>query len=131
MIVTRWFCRPLYRGDRSRPTPRLVNRCGVPSFRVRDPRFPRLQNVPGDRRVKLVALTSRGVKARAMILDAMHAPPMPVLALDRDDLAALHKLLAKIPLSESAPEEPAIDPPPAPNSSARRPPSRAALGTRR
>ncbi|HJU73097.1 MAG TPA: hypothetical protein VJ717_05075, partial [Gemmatimonadaceae bacterium] len=54
--------------------------------------------VPGDRRVKLVGLTARGAKARQAIMEAMHEPPIEVLALDREDLAALAKILAKIPL---------------------------------
>ncbi|MGH7713125.1 MAG: MarR family winged helix-turn-helix transcriptional regulator [Gemmatimonadaceae bacterium] len=55
--------------------------------------------VPGDRRVKLVGLTPRGLKARNAIMEAMHEPPLEVLALDRDDLVALAKILAKIPLT--------------------------------
>lgn len=56
------------------------------------------RSVPGDRRVKLVGLTSRGVKVRNAILEAMHEPPLEVLALDRADLAALGAILTKIPL---------------------------------
>lgn len=56
------------------------------------------KSVAGDRRVKLVGLTARGVKARHAIMEAMHEPPIEVLALDRDDLVALAKILAKIPL---------------------------------
>jgi hypothetical protein len=48
--------------------------------------------------VKLVGLTTRGVKTRQAILEAMHEPPLEVLALDRDDLEALARILAKIPV---------------------------------
>jgi DNA-binding MarR family transcriptional regulator len=64
--------------------------------------------VPGDRRVKLVGLTPRGVKTRSEIMQAMHEPPLEVLALDRDDLVALGRLLAKIPLpADATPQQPA------------------------
>lgn len=62
------------------------------------------QTVAGDRRVKLVALTARGVKARDAIIEAMHEPPLELLALDRADLVALSKLLAKIPVPDVVPE---------------------------
>jgi len=56
------------------------------------------RSVPGDRRVKLVALTPKGAKIRAAIMEAMHQPPLEVLALDRNDLVALASILTKIPL---------------------------------
>ena len=56
------------------------------------------RSVPGDRRVKLVGLTARGAKIRAAIMEAMHQPPLEVLALDRNDLVALANILTKIPL---------------------------------
>lgn len=55
--------------------------------------------VPGDRRVKLVALTTRGAKTRAAIMQAMQEPPLELLALDRNDLVTFGKILAKIPLA--------------------------------
>lgn len=78
------------------------------------------KSVAGDRRVKLVGLTARGVKARHAIIEAMHEPPIEVLALDRDDLAALAKVLAKIPLMAELsllPGTPPLPPPPATRSS--------------
>lgn len=65
--------------------------------------------VPGDRRVKLVALTTRGAKTRGAIMQAMHEPPLEVLALDRNDLVALGKILAKIPLVAGMGELPLVD----------------------
>src|SRR5215213_4561000 len=50
-----------------------------------------------DRRVKLVVLTSRGVKARDEIMRAFHEPPPELLAaLDRQELQTLGELLKKI-----------------------------------
>lgn len=69
------------------------------------------KSVAGDRRVKLVGLTARGVKARSAIMEAMHEPPIEVLALDRDDLAALARILAKIPLVAEPGVFPASPPP--------------------
>jgi DNA-binding MarR family transcriptional regulator len=56
------------------------------------------RTVPGDRRVKLVGLTPRGVKTRNAIIESMHEPPLEVLALDRADLVTLATILTKIPL---------------------------------
>lgn len=67
------------------------------------------KSVPGDRRVKLVGLTARGVKIRQAILEAMHEPPLEVLALQREDLVAFGKILDKIPLlSEPVPVTPSV-----------------------
>jgi DNA-binding MarR family transcriptional regulator len=53
---------------------------------------------PGDRRVKLVALTSRGVKTKAAVMKAMHQPPAAMQEVSVEDLQALvailHRLLA-------------------------------------
>jgi DNA-binding MarR family transcriptional regulator len=53
---------------------------------------------PGDRRVKLVALTSRGVKTKAAVMKAMYQPPPAMQTLPAEDLQALvailHRLLA-------------------------------------
>ncbi len=65
--------------------------------------------VPGDRRVKLVALTTRGAKTRNAVMQAMHEPPLEVLALDRNDLVALGKILDKIPLVASGGEQTLVD----------------------
>jgi DNA-binding MarR family transcriptional regulator len=49
-----------------------------------------------DRRVKLVTLTSRGLSSRDEIMRAFHQPPPELLALDRQELAALDAILAKL-----------------------------------
>lgn len=53
---------------------------------------------PGDRRVKLVALTPLGVKTKAAVIKAMHEPPAAMMDLPLEELATLagtlHKLLA-------------------------------------
>jgi DNA-binding MarR family transcriptional regulator len=53
---------------------------------------------PGDRRVKLVALTSRGVKTKAAVMKAMYQPPAAMQDVSVEDLqtlvAILHRLLA-------------------------------------
>lgn len=54
---------------------------------------------PGDRRVKLVVLTARGVQVRDEILRAFHAPPPEVLALDEADLRALAQILGRLEAS--------------------------------
>jgi DNA-binding MarR family transcriptional regulator len=58
--------------------------------------------VPNDRRVKLVALTTKGVRTRLALLQEFHRPPSELLALDTEDLDALDRLLAKLghPASE-------------------------------
>jgi len=56
-----------------------------------------------DRRVKLVVLTARGIKARDEILRAFHEPPLELLTLDRRDLAALETVLAKVAPQASPP----------------------------
>ena len=49
---------------------------------------------PGDRRVKLVVLTSAGEKMRKKMKEAMFVPPPSVLALPRPTLEALRDALA-------------------------------------
>jgi DNA-binding MarR family transcriptional regulator len=54
------------------------------------------RTVPEDRRVKLVALTPKGSRTRAMLMqDFYHAPP-ELAALDIDDLKALERILSKL-----------------------------------
>ncbi|MGQ0640507.1 MAG: MarR family winged helix-turn-helix transcriptional regulator [Gemmatimonadaceae bacterium] len=81
------------------------------------------RTVPGDRRVKLVGLTPRGVKARSAIMEAMHEPPLEVLALDRDELDALAAILDKIPLLADGAQ---LATPPSQRQAKRRPVPRAA-----
>jgi len=54
------------------------------------------RTIAADRRVKLVVLTSRGVKARDAIMQAFHEPPPELFALDRRDLRALGQILGKL-----------------------------------
>ncbi|MBA3317239.1 MAG: MarR family transcriptional regulator [Gemmatimonadales bacterium] len=55
--------------------------------------------VPHDRRVKLVVLTSKGVKIKAELLEEFHTPPASLLRLDRSALEALNDALEKLPPS--------------------------------
>jgi DNA-binding MarR family transcriptional regulator len=54
------------------------------------------QVVLHDRRVKLVVLTRKGQKTRADLLDEFHQPPAEFGALERTDLEALERVLAKL-----------------------------------
>jgi len=50
-----------------------------------------------DRRVKTVALTALGTKAKAELLARLHEPPAPLVALPLADLDALRAAMAKLP----------------------------------
>jgi DNA-binding MarR family transcriptional regulator len=52
--------------------------------------------VAHDRRIKLVVLTGKGQKTRAELLEEFHQPPAEFRALDRADLEALDRALAKL-----------------------------------
>lgn len=52
--------------------------------------------VAHDRRIKLVVLTGKGQKTRAELLEEFHQPPPEFRALDRADLEALDRALAKL-----------------------------------
>jgi DNA-binding MarR family transcriptional regulator len=52
---------------------------------------------PGDRRVKAVVLTEEGAKLRALLTERLATPPADLVALDRDDLEALHEALDRLP----------------------------------
>lgn len=54
------------------------------------------RTIPSDRRIKLVVLTSRGVRTRDEILRSFHEPPPELLVLGRRDLRALGEILAKL-----------------------------------
>jgi DNA-binding MarR family transcriptional regulator len=54
------------------------------------------QVVLHDKRVKLVVLTSKGQKTRTELLDEFHRPPAEFDVLDRADLEALERILAKL-----------------------------------
>jgi DNA-binding MarR family transcriptional regulator len=60
--------------------------------------------LPGDRRVKAVALTPLGTKTKAELMERLYEPPDALLALDRAGLEGLRAALAKI--RSSAPSAP-------------------------
>jgi DNA-binding MarR family transcriptional regulator len=49
-----------------------------------------------DKRVKLVVLTRKGEKTRADLLREFHQPPAEFAGLDRSDLEALERVVAKL-----------------------------------
>ena len=54
------------------------------------------RTVAHDRRVKLVALTSRGVRIRDEVMRAFQAAPPELTALPAEDLRALDEILGKV-----------------------------------
>ncbi len=50
-----------------------------------------------DRRVKLVALTPRGVRVKTELTKGVYRPPAELLAMDAGALAALRAALARLP----------------------------------
>ncbi|HEX2444903.1 MAG TPA: MarR family transcriptional regulator [Vicinamibacterales bacterium] len=55
---------------------------------------------PHDRRVKLVALTRKGLRARSALMLEFHRPPDELAALSVEDLETLERLLSKLPAPE-------------------------------
>ena len=51
---------------------------------------------PTDRRVRTVALTRKGAKARAQVEAKLHEPPAAIRGLSDGDLATLERVLRKI-----------------------------------
>lgn len=51
---------------------------------------------PADRRVKLVALTARGIETRDALLAEFRLPPPGLAALPAADLEALHRIFGKL-----------------------------------
>jgi DNA-binding MarR family transcriptional regulator len=51
------------------------------------------RTVPHDRRVKLVALTRKGLKVRTELLEEFHNPPAQLLALGADQLETFERIL--------------------------------------
>ena len=61
------------------------------------------QPVLHDKRVKLVVLTRKGDKTRTALLQEFHQPPPEFDSLERGDLEALERMLAKLaPASSTA-----------------------------
>jgi len=50
----------------------------------------------GDRRVKMVVLTSVGAKTKAALAEELYRPPLELLSLERDDLQAILEAAAKL-----------------------------------
>jgi DNA-binding MarR family transcriptional regulator len=53
--------------------------------------------LPGDRRVKTVALTTAGARARREVLARLRVPPSELAELSRDELVALTNALSRLP----------------------------------
>jgi DNA-binding MarR family transcriptional regulator len=51
---------------------------------------------PGDRRIKLVALTPRGRQTLEALLREFHRPPAGIASLGREDLESLQRVLVKL-----------------------------------
>ena len=65
-------------------------------------RLARRQVVQHDRRLKLVVLTRKGNNTRSELLKEFHQPPPEFAALDREDLEAIDRVLAKMSPTRSA-----------------------------
>jgi DNA-binding MarR family transcriptional regulator len=52
---------------------------------------------PGDRRVRRVVLTERGVATKAALLEGMYALPPALLELSTEQLRTLDEILARLP----------------------------------
>jgi len=61
------------------------------------------RSVAHDLRIKLVVLTAKGLKTRTALLEEFHRPPPEFAALDRADLKALERVLAKLAPPPPAP----------------------------
>jgi DNA-binding MarR family transcriptional regulator len=67
------------------------------------------RTVAGDRRVKLVGLTSRGVRIRDDIMRAFHAPPAELLTLELEDLRTLEAILGRVSVQANAWQRSSLD----------------------
>src|SRR5438034_6492599 len=55
----------------------------------------RRQSAEGDRRVKALTITPKGVKLREQVVELMTQPPAAIAALDEEDQLALRDILAR------------------------------------
>ena len=55
----------------------------------------RRQSAEGDRRVKALTITPKGVKLREQVVELMTQPPAAIAALDHEDQLALRDILAR------------------------------------
>lgn len=70
------------------------------------------RTVPHDRRVKLVALTRRGLKMRSELLEEFYKPPEEILPLSNSQMERLGEILEKTvanPESATAQRQPQPD----------------------
>jgi DNA-binding MarR family transcriptional regulator len=70
--------------------------------RLEELRLASRQPLLNDKRVKLVVLTRKGEKTRTDLLQEFHQPPPEFDRLDRADLEALERVLAKLTAASSA-----------------------------
>jgi DNA-binding MarR family transcriptional regulator len=70
--------------------------------RLEELRLAARQPLLNDRRVKLVVLTGKGEKIRAELLREFHQPPPEFEGLDRADLEALARIVAKLTSAPAA-----------------------------
>jgi len=57
------------------------------------------RTMPGDRRVRTIALTPRGVEVRRLVLDKLYEPPDELVKLDAVTLETLRDHLRKLPIA--------------------------------
>jgi DNA-binding MarR family transcriptional regulator len=69
--------------------------------RLEERRLAERRSLDGDRRVKLVALTARGLKTRAALTKDLYDPPPELLTLDRKDLLSLLAAAEKLTALDS------------------------------
>jgi DNA-binding MarR family transcriptional regulator len=81
-LAADWKCDPSY-------TTWIVDRLEKLGLAERRP-------LPRDRRVKLVVLTPKGQRTKKQLASEFHEPPPEFAALDRQDLDALERILAKL-----------------------------------
>jgi DNA-binding MarR family transcriptional regulator len=55
----------------------------------------RRQSAEGDRRVKALTITPKGMKLREQVVELMTQPPAAIAALDEEDQLALRDILAR------------------------------------
>jgi DNA-binding MarR family transcriptional regulator len=68
--------------------------------RLEEPGFVERRTLPGDRRVKTIALTPAGVEFRRRIVDLMFEPPAELLQADAATLERLREDLETLPMPE-------------------------------
>ena len=77
------------------PLSRLPRRVGQIADRLETRGLVRRQSAEGDRRVKALTITPKGVKLREQVVELMTQPPAAIAALDEEDQLALRDILAR------------------------------------